>query len=172
MRMMAITVLVSSLMLPAMVSAKSQVLKDPEGKTIGVVLNCSSCKGEKGSKCLTGVDDGFNGNAACGQCLVKANFGSRMTYAYDVLIMGHLKDEKGQPAKGRFVKLFLTNTWTVRTRTGDDGLFRLLLGATAERKGKPVILQLGDLTMPKDSKAEYYALFMLPEAHKPCAAAQ
>ena len=50
--------------------------------------------------------------------------------------MGHLKDENGQPLKGNFVRLYLPNTWTVRTRTDDDGLFRLLLGATAERKGK------------------------------------
>ena len=171
MRMKFIT-LVVSMMLPALALAKSQVLKDPEGKNIAVVMNCNSCKGEKGAQCLTGVDDGFDGDAACGQCGLKANFGTRISYAYDVLIMGYLKDEKGEPVRGRFVKLFLPNTWTVRTRTGDDGLFRLLLGATVERKGKPITLQLGDLKTQKDSKAEYYALFMLPENHKPCAAAQ
>lgn len=170
--MKVVTLFVSALLLPAMVSAKSQVVKDPEGKTIAVVINCNSCKGEKGAQCVTGVDDGFHGDAPCGQCAIKANFGTRITYAYDVLIMGTLKDEKGEPVRGRFVKLFLPNTWTVRTRTGDDGLFRLLLGATAERKGKPVVVQLGDLKTPKDSKAEYYALFMLPEEHKPCAPAQ
>lgn len=164
--------LIVSMVLPAVALAKSQVLKDPEGKTIAVVMNCNSCKGEKGAQCLTGVDDGFDGDAACGQCALKSNHGTRINYAYDVLIMGTLKDEKGEPVRGRFVKLFLPNTWTVRTRTGDDGLFRLLLGATVERKGKPITLQLGDLKTPKDSKAEYYALFMLPENHKPCAAAQ
>lgn len=158
------------LLLPAMVAAKSQVLKDPDGKTIAVVMTCNSCKGEKGTKCVSGVDDGFDGDAPCGQCAVKANFGTRISYAHDVLIMGHLKDEKGEPARGRFVKLFLPNTWTVRTRTGDDGLFRLLLGATSERKGKPIVLQLGDLKTEKDSKAEYYAIFMMPENAKPCAA--
>lgn len=167
-----ITFSLSALLLPAMVSAKSAVLKDPDGKSIAVVMSCSSCKGEKGEQCITGVEDGFNGEAACGQCAMKSNFGTRISYAYDVLIMGNLKDEKGEPVRGRFVKLFLPNTWTVRTRTGDDGLFRLLLGATAERKGKPLVVQLGDLKTTKDSKAEYYALFMVPEDHKPCAPAQ
>lgn len=167
-----ITFSLSALLLPAMVSAKSAVLKDPDGKSIAVVMSCSSCKGEKGEQCITGVEDGFNGEAACGQCAMKSNFGTRISYAYDVLIMGNLKDEKGEPVRGRFVKLFLPNTWTVRTRTGDDGLFRLLLGATAERKGKPLVVQLGDLKTTKDSKAEYYALFMVPEDHKPCAPTQ
>ena len=76
--------------------------------------------------------------------------------------MGYLKDENGQPLKGKFVRLYLPNTWTVRTRTGDDGLFRLLLGATVERKGKGLVIKLGDRVMPKDSKAAEYALFMLP----------
>lgn len=169
---MKVITLVVSMVIPALVLAKSEVLKDPEGKTIAVVMDCNSCKGGKGSGCTTGVDDGFNGDAACGQCALKANHGIRIPYAYDVLVMGYLKDEKGEPVKNRFVKLFLPNTWTVRTRTGEDGLFRLLLGATLERKGKPVTVQLGDLKAPKDSKAEYYALFMLPPDHKPCAAAQ
>jgi hypothetical protein len=162
----------STLLLPAMASAKSAVLKDPEGKFIATVMSCSSCKGEKGEQCVTGVEEGFDGEAPCGQCLMKSNFGIRISYAYDVLIMGHLKDEKGEPVRGRFVKLFLPNTWTVRTRTGDDGLFRVLLGATAERKGKPLVVQMGELKTPKDSKSEYYALFMVPENHKPCAPPQ
>ena len=83
--------------------------------------------------------------------------------------MGYLKDENGQPLKGKFVRLYLPNTWTVRTRTLDDGLFRLLLGATAERKGKGLVIKLGDRTMRKDSKAAEYALFMLPPNYKQCA---
>ena len=71
--------------------------------------------------------------------------------------------------KNKFVRLYLPNTWTVRTRTADDGLFRLLLGATAERKGKAQVVKLGDRVMPKDSKAGEYALFMMPENYKPCA---
>src|SRR5580765_3857562 len=98
MRIIAISLLTSTLVLPAIALAKSQVVKDPEGKTIAVVLNCSSCKGEKGSHCVTGVDDGFQGDASCGQCLMKSNFGTRISYGYDILLMGHLKDEKGAPA--------------------------------------------------------------------------
>jgi hypothetical protein len=56
----------------------------------------------------------------------------------------------------------------VRTRTLDDGLFRLLLGATAERKGKGLVIKLGDRAMRKDSKAPEYALFMLPPDYKKC----
>jgi hypothetical protein len=59
----------------------------------------------------------------------------------------------------------------VRTRTLDDGLFRLLLGATAERKGKGLVIKLGDRVAPKDSKSGEYALFMLPPNYKPCGAA-
>jgi hypothetical protein len=166
--MIAIMFVASSLLLPAVGSAKQDVLKDPQGKTLALILDCNTCPDGKGSQCTSGAETGFNGNASCGHCLLKANFGTRINYDFDLLIMGHLKDEKGQPAKGRFVKLFLPNTWTVRTRTGDDGLFRLLLGATGERKGKPIIVQIGDRIMPKDSKAEHYALFMVPEQHKPC----
>lgn len=170
MRMKVITLCVSMLLVPVISAAKSQVIKDPEGKTVATVMNCTSCKNDKGKDCVTGVEDGFNGDAACGQCAMKANFGTRIPYAYDILIMGYLKDEKGEPIRGRFVKLFLPNTWTVRTRTGDDGLFRLLLGATVDRKGKPIVVQVGDLKAPKETKSEYYALFMVPENAKPCAA--
>jgi hypothetical protein len=170
--MKIVVLTLSTLWLPAMASAKSAVVKDPEGKTVAVVMSCNSCKGEKGTQCVDGVDDGFSGDTPCGQCAMKANFGTRISYAYDILIMGTLKDEKSEPVRGRFVKLFLPNTWTVRTRTGDDGLFRLLLGATAERKGKPIVVQMGDLKAPKETKSEYYALFMLPEDHKACAPPQ
>ena len=57
----------------------------------------------------------------------------------------------------------------MRTRTGDDGVFRLLLGATLDRKGKGVVIELGDRKMNKDSKLPEYSLFMLPPDYKPCA---
>ena len=168
--MMAI-LLALTLVLPGRARASVDVMKDPAGKTIALVLDCSSCKGgKKGKECTTGVEDGFQDDAPCGQCLMRANFGNRIAYPYDLVIMGTLKDENGQPLKGKFVKLFLPNSWTVRTRTTDDGLFRLLLGATVERKGKPVTVQLGTHTMRKDSKAEYYALFLVPEGYAPCEA--
>lgn len=151
--------------------AAQDAVKDPEGKTFAVVIDCNSCQDPaKGKNCETGADSGFNDGKACGKCLLDANFPTRIGYSYDLQFVGHLKDEKGQPLKGKFVRLLLPNTWTVRTRTVDEGMFRLLLGATAERKGKGLVIDLGNRTMRSDSKATEYQLFMLPENYKPCAA--
>jgi hypothetical protein len=159
--------LLLGLALPA--HAVSDLVKDPDGKTLAVVLDCNSCQDPaKGKDCAGGADNGFFEGKACGKCLLDANFPTRIPYPYDLQFLGYLKDENGQPLKGRFVRLYLPNTWTVRTRTLDDGLFRLLLGATAERKGKGLVIKLGDRTMPKDSTAAEYALFMLPPDYKPC----
>ena len=150
--------------------ATSDVVKDPDGNTLAVVIDCNSCQDSaKGKNCQTGVDAGFNDGKPCGKCLLDANFPTRIAYGYDLQFLGYLKDENGQPLKGKFVRLYLPNTWTVRTRTLDDGLFRLLLGATTERKGKGLVIKLGDRTMRKDSKAAEYALYMLPPDYKPCA---
>jgi len=171
--MRELAVILIGILLSGPVAATQDVLKDPGGKTIAVILDCSECKDQKkGSKCASGVESGFEHNAPCGQCLLDANFGTRIGYAYDLVFTGYLKDEKGEPVKGKFVKLFLPNTWTVRTRTTDKGMFRLLLGATVERKGNPVQLDLGVRTMRPDRKADFYALYMLPEGYKPCGAAK
>ncbi|MGD9762721.1 MAG: hypothetical protein AB7V27_03290 [Candidatus Binatia bacterium] len=154
--------------LPA--SAAEDLVKDPDGKTLAIVVDCNSCKDGKDKECSTGVDAGFHDAKPCGKCLIDANFPTRIEYPYDLQFMGYLRDEKGEPLKGKFVRLYLPNTWTVRTRTLDDGMFRLLLGATAERKGKPLAIKLGDRVMPKDSKAAEYALYMLPPNYKPCQA--
>ena len=147
-------------------------VKDPEGKTLAVILDCNSCQDAKaGKNCESGSEKGFVAGKACGKCLLESNFPVRIQYPYDLQFIGYLKDENGQPMKGKFVRLYLPNTWTVRTRTLDDGMFRLLLGATAERKGKGVVVKLGDRTMRSDSKASEYALFMMPEDYKPCAPA-
>lgn len=149
--------------------AAQDLVKDPDGKTLAVVVDCNTCKNPgAGERCETGTDDGFNDGKPCGKCLLDANFPARIPYPYDLQFTGYLKDETGQPMKGKFVRLYLPNTWTVRTRTADDGMFRLLLGATAERKGKALTIKLGDRVMRKDSKASEYALFMLPENYKPC----
>ncbi len=155
--------------LPAMAVDKVAV-KDPDGQVMAVIVDCDSCASGKGKDCATGAEDGFLDGKPCGKCLLDANFPTRISYPYDLQFMGYLKDENGQPMKNKFVRLYLPNTWTVRTRTTDDGLFRLLLGATAERKGKAQIVKLGDRLMLKDSKAGEYALFMLPEDYKPCGA--
>lgn len=147
-------------------------VKDTEGKTLAVILDCNSCQDPKaGKNCEAGAEKGFAAGKGCGKCLLEANYPTRIQYPYDLQFIGYLKDENGQPMKGKFVRLYLPNTWTVRTRTLDDGMFRLLLGATAERKGKGVVVKLGDRTMRSDSKASEYALFMMPEDYKPCAPA-
>lgn len=168
MRLMGALVLIFvGMVAPA--GATTDLVKDPDGNTLAVVVDCNSCQNPaKGAKCESGAENGFNDGKPCGKCLLDANFPTRIPYAYDLQFMGYLKDENGQPLKGKFVRLYLPNTWTVRTRTGDDGLFRLLLGATVERKGKAQIIKLGDRIMPKDSTAGEYALFMLPENYKPC----
>lgn len=151
--------------------AAQDAVKDPDGNTLAVIVDCNSCQDPSaGARCESGVDNGFNDGKPCGKCLLDANFPTRIPYPYDLQFFGYLKDENGQPLKGKFVRLYLPNTWTVRTRTTDDGMFRLLLGATAERKGKALSIKLGDRTMRKDSKAAEYALYMLPENYKPCAA--
>ncbi len=169
MRLMgALALLVLAFALPA--HAMSDVVKDPEGKTLAVVVDCNTCEDpRKGNSCETGAETGFHEGKPCGKCLLDANFPIRIPYGYDLQFIGTLKDESGQPVKGKFVRLYLPNTWTVRTRTLDDGMFRLLLGATAERKGKGLVIKLGDRMMHKDSKAAEYALFMLPPDYKPCA---
>ncbi len=168
MRSIGLVCLMLACALPAL--ATSDPVKDPDGKPLAVVLDCNSCPGGKGKNCSTGAENGFIDTKPCGKCLLDSNFPTRIQYGYDIQFIGYLKDENGQPLKGKFVRLYLPNTWTVRTRTLDDGLFRLLLGATAERKGKGLVVKLGDRVMPKDSKAAEYALFMLPPDYKPCAA--
>lgn len=170
MRLMGMLVL--AVFVGAGVAAAEDAVKDPDGKTLAVVLDCNSCQDPKtGKNCESGVEKGFYAGKPCGKCLLDANYPTRIIYPYDLQFIGYLKDEKGQPMKGKFVRLYLPNTWTVRTRTMDDGMFRLLLGATAERKGKGLVIRLGDHTMRSDSKASEYALYMMPDNYKPCAAA-
>jgi hypothetical protein len=168
MRLMgALVLLLLAIALPA--HATSIPVKDPNGNTLAVVVDCNTCQDPaKGKGCESGTDAGFDNGKACGKCLLDANFPIRIPYGYDLQFLGHLKDETGQPLKGKFIRLFLPNMWTVRTRTLDDGMFRLLLGATTERKGKGLVIELGDRTMRKDSKAAEYALYMLPPDYKPC----
>ena len=44
----------------------------------------------------------------------------------------------------------------------------MTLGATVDRQGEPVILKLGDRTLPKNFSATDYVLYMVPEDYKPC----
>lgn len=152
--------------------ATQDVVKDPEGNTVAVIVDCNSCKQiEDGKSCDSGVEQGFNGEAACGQCLLPANFRDGIQSHYDLHMFGYLKDEKGEPIVDKYVRIFLPNTWTIRTKTVDGGLFILRLGATLERKSdKPIVVNLGDRRMRRDSKAEQYALYMLRGDYKSCPA--
>jgi hypothetical protein len=152
------------------VGAKQDVVKDPDGKPIAVIVDCNSCNdAQPGAACADGVEAGFHAGQRCGACLIDANYGKRILYPYDLTLSGTLKDENGAPLKQKFVKLFTSANFGVRTRTLDDGRFFMRLGATAERKGsKPLLIDLGTRVMPKDSKAPQYALYMLPEGFAAC----
>ncbi len=171
---MKVSIVLGALLLPVVALAKQQdVVKEPGGKTIAVILDCNSCKDPKKSKsCENGAEQGYFNGASCGKCLMDSNYGTRIPYAYDLSFTGKIVDQNGKPVGNKFVRLFLPNTWTVKTKTTDDGVFRLMLGATVERKGRTITVDLGTRTMSRDSKAEYYALYMLPEVYKPCGSAK
>ena len=168
MRLMRLLLLLS--LFPVAAEAAQQAIKSPkDGKTLAVIVDCNSCQDpKKGEQCTSGVEAGFHDGKPCGQCLLDANFPTRMLYPYDIHLTGHIQGADGKPLGGRFVKLFLPNTWTVRTRTLDDGFFRLLLGATQPRAGDTLVVDLGPRKMPVKSAAAHYALYMLPEGYKPC----
>jgi hypothetical protein len=148
--------------------AAQNAIQSPDGKTLALILDCNSCRrGKTGGDCKSGVEKGYHSSAACGQCLVVSNYGTRIPYGYDLQIFGHIKDKDGKPLSGKFVKLLLPNSWTMRTRTTADGMFRLMLGATADRKGGPIKVELGDRTMSADQTTDYL-LYMMPPHYKPC----
>ena len=172
-RMVGLTIMVMAAATQAMAAGNAQPVKDPDGKTLAVVVSCDSCQSASdGStkQCHSGVEEGWLNGTPCGKCMLSENAGKPVPYPYDLHFTGKLVDDSGNPMKGRFLKLFLANGWTVRTRTSDQGVFRLMLGATEDRKSKqPLVTDLGtqrDLS----TGTEYYALFLLPESYKPCAA--
>lgn len=168
MRLSILIILVSLVAVAA--QAKQDLVKDPKGKTLAIIQDCNSCKDEQGKDCMAGKETGYSGGADCGQCLLEANFGTRIGYAYDVHIIGKLKDETGKPLGNRFVQVSLPNTWRIRTRTQDDGSFRLMLGATLqkEKSSDLIVVDLGTRTMPSADTTGQYSFFMLQDGHKPC----
>jgi hypothetical protein len=154
---------------PAAAPAAQDLIKDSQGKTLAIILDCNSCKDGKGKSCRMGAESGFHDGQACGQCLLDANFGSRVGYPYDVHIIGKLQDPAGKPLAGKFVSVSLPNTWRIRTRTLEDGRFRVVLGATMPKENdkKAMTVDLGVRTL-SDAKAEQYSLFMLQDGYKPC----
>jgi hypothetical protein len=156
---------------PVVAQAKQDLVKDPKGKTLAIILDCNSCKAEQGKDCQGGRESGYSDGADCGQCLLEANFGTRIGYPYDLHIVGKLKDEAGKPLANRFVQVSLPNTWRIRTRTLDDGAFRLMLGATLPKAKSDdlIVVDLGTRTMSSSGDATQYSFFMLQDGHKPCA---
>jgi hypothetical protein len=149
----------------------TQLIKDADGNTVGVLVICSSCQSSDGSAkdCQTGVQEGWLNGKPCGKCMLVGNAGQGLHHAYDLHFTGKLVDTTGAPRKDRFVSLFLPNGWTVRTRSGDDGGFRLMLGATESRKSRnPLLVDLGTRVDAQPGK-EAYSLYALPESYRPCA---
>lgn len=166
---MRLTIAISLILAAGTVSAAEHEVVGPNGKNIGLILDCNSCKSpEEGADCQSGVQEGFHAGKRCGDCLMTANYGTRLLYPYDLYFSGILQQPGGEPLADEFVRLYLPNTWTVRTRTTDKGFFRLVLGATQEREGSQVEVDLGTKTRKKVADAADYALYMVPKDYKPC----
>ncbi len=154
-------------------AADVQVIKGPDGATLAMMVQCNSCANSRGAskKCHTGAEEGYLNGQPCGKCMITENYGVALHYPYDLHFTGILVDADGKPIKDRFVKVFMANGWNIRTRTGADGAYRLMLGATAERKSTtPLLIDLGKRAdSPTDNK-DYYAMFLLPENYKACPA--
>ena len=145
--------------------SESNKVKDTDGTVYAVVVDCPGSDPTYG-----GAEEGKIGPDSCGQCLVESNWGTMLKHPYDVIIKGTMLDESGQPIKNQMIHFFLPNGWTVKTRSAENGYFRILLGATAERKSKePLQTDIGTKKTHKDSKAPFYAMYLMPENFKPCA---
>ncbi len=154
----------------ALAAGGVQPVKDRDGNTLALVITCDSCRSAGGSakSCQTGAQEGWLDGNPCGKCLLTENVKVPLGYPYDLHLTGKLVDDAGAPRKDRFVKMYLPNGWTVRSRTTADGVFRLMLGATLERKSKqPLVVDLG--TRADAMKGpEDYSIYLLPESYKPC----
>jgi hypothetical protein len=149
-------------------------IKSSDGETLAVLVQCNNCstRSAGSKKCHTGVEEGYLNGQACGKCMITENFGARLAYPFDLHLIGKLVDAQGQPIKDRFVKVFMANGWNIRTRTSDAGTYRLMLGATVERKSTtPLVIDLGTRVDSPQENKEFYAMFLLPNDYKPCPAA-
>lgn len=164
------SIIAISLILSAVTASATETkVVGGNGKTIGLILDCNSCENpDTGKDCQSGVQEGFHDGKRCGDCLLTANYGARLLYPHDLYFNGHLHQPDGTPLVDEFVRLYLPNTWTVRTRTTDKGYFRLVLGATQDREGSSVEVDLGTKTRKKVDGAPDYALYLLPEGYKAC----
>jgi hypothetical protein len=169
--MMGLTV-TWALMAQAATSPDVVSVKDSDGKEVAVLVACNSCQtaAKDSSKCHSGVEDGWLNGVPCGKCMLGENSNAAMRYP-DLRFTGKLVDGSGEPAKDRFLRLFIANGWTVKTRTAGDGSFLLILGGTTERKpGSAVVVDLGARVDLLGDKGPYYAFFLMPPGYKTCPA--
>lgn len=162
----------TALQAAAMSGAGETAVKGEEGQTFAVVVVCNDCQSASGKgkkRCGSGGEQGWLNGQPCGKCLVQSNYGTMLRHPYDIHITGTLVDAAGQPVKNRFVKLFLPNDWTVKSKTSDQGMFRLRLGATVERKSnQPLVTDLGKLVDPRTGDDQQFAIYLMPPSYKPC----
>ncbi|HYD50016.1 MAG TPA: hypothetical protein VEB21_16785 [Terriglobales bacterium] len=167
-------VLLGSLWLVAAVQAqpvRNEVeVRDADGKLYAVAVFCNDCKnGPQPGKCDPGAAEGWLGDKPCGSCLMRAAGPAVIKYPYDLHFTGKLVDKDGKPVANRFVKMLLPNGWGVRSKTSEAGTFRLMLGATDERKGqKPILTELGQRTDSTGKEDEHFAIYLLPPSFSPC----
>ncbi len=166
------TVLVAVFGLAAPVLAESHApvpVKGPDGKQVAVIVTCNDCENPNKAGCFPGAENGYLDGKPCGQCYLIEGDRKVLAQPFDLHVTGKITDAEGKAVKDRFLKLFLPNGWGHRTRTGDDGTFHLLLGATAERTSKePVTVNLGTLHDSIGTNDEFFALYMLPTNFAPC----
>lgn len=145
-------------------------VRDKAGKVWAEVVVCNDCKTAGESGCYEGAEVGFLNGRPCGKCFVDKNYGKMVPIPYDVHYVGTLVDPNGAPVKERFVKLFVQNGWGHRTATRPDGGFRIITGATGERKSnEPIVVDLGRMVdQQKDATDRYFSLFLLSPDHTPC----
>src|SRR5947207_1850070 len=105
-----------------------QPIKGPDRVTVAMLTICNDCQSGESATCPSGAEHGWLNGKPCGKCLIDANYGVTLKYPYDVHIVGSLVDPDGKPVKDRFVKAFLPNGWTIRGRSAEQGMFRLMLG--------------------------------------------
>ncbi len=152
-----------------------QIIKDNDGTVLGMTVVCSECQSGAGTSkaaCTGGAETGWVDGKPCGKCLLSANANARWQSRHSMHFTGKLVDQSGQPAKDRFVKLFLTNGWSVRSKTGDDGTYRLMVGPTVQPKAKkPLRVDLG-ARVDSGKSRDYFAIYLLPESYNPCAASE
>jgi len=147
-------------------------IKGKGGEGLAKAVICSDCQSAASKDtCHSGGDTGWINGTPCGKCLLDVNGPAMLRYPYDLHFIGTLVDSAGKPVTNRFVKVFLPNGWGVRTKTSDKGTFRVMLGATMERKGtEPVITDLGQRVDVQKGDAAQYSIYVLPTKYSTCSA--